>query len=166
MFHEEHPGIVRMKALMRDYVWWPKMDTEVERCVNACTTCQATRKEPPKAPLLPWERTRNPWTRLHMDFAGPFRGQTFLVVVDSYSKWLEVFPMASTTSRAVIGELRKLFATHGLPQVIVSDNGTAFNSEEMRNFAAANGIRLSFIPAYHPASNEQAECMVQETKNN
>ena len=61
------------------------------------------------------------------DFAGPFLGRTFLIVVDAHSKWLEVTPVAST-SQQVVRVLGNVFSTHGLPDVIVSDNGTAFTS--------------------------------------
>ena len=56
----------------------------------------------------------------------------FLIVVDAHSKWLEVVPMLSTTSTVTIGKLRKIFATHGLPEMIVTDNGPQFISEEFR----------------------------------
>ena len=67
---------------------------------------------------------------LHIDFVGPFLGKMFLVVVDAYSKFLEVVPMATATSVGTIKALRRLFAVFGLPVHIVSDNGTQFTSSE------------------------------------
>ncbi|XP_060106178.1 uncharacterized protein K02A2.6-like, partial [Heteronotia binoei] len=124
--HETHPGIVRMKALARSYVWWPGMDGEIESWVRRCQTCQESRPEPPSAPATRWESTRKPWSRLHLDFAGPFQGQIFMIIVDAYTKWLEVIPVGSTTSAAAIRALRRVLSTHGIPDTIVSDNGTAF----------------------------------------
>lgn len=118
----------------------------------------------PRAPVHPWETTQHPWSRLHVDFAGPFKGKVFLIVVDSFSKWLEVFIMTSMSSSAVIQKLRMLFATHGVPDVIVSDNGTAFVSTEFTEFANRNQIRHVAVAPYHPSSNGQAERMVRETK--
>ena len=74
----------------------------------------------------PWICPTRPWQRIHVDFAGPLNGQMFLLVVDAKSKWIEVFPMSSTTASMTILALRFLFATHGLPEVIVSDNGPQF----------------------------------------
>ncbi|XP_053311898.1 uncharacterized protein K02A2.6-like [Spea bombifrons] len=163
--HEGHPGIVRMKALARSYVWWPKMDEVIEKWVKNCVPCQSTRHAPPKAPVHPWEVTRSPWSRLHIDFAGPFHGQMFFLVVDSFSKWLEVVPVTSATSVTVIKILRSLFATHGLPDTIVSDNGTQFTSSEFKIFMESNLIRHVTIAPFHPSSNGQAERMVQTTKD-
>ncbi|XP_064469269.1 uncharacterized protein K02A2.6-like [Ornithodoros turicata] len=163
--HTGHPGIVRMKALARSYVWWPKMDGNIEERVNMCVTCQESRPAPPRAPVHAWETTRSPWSRLHVDFAGPFQGQTFLIVVDSFSKWLEVVPVSSMTTRSVINALRQLFATHGMPDTIVSDNGAQFTSEEFRTFMKAGLIRHVTSAPFHPSSNGQAERMVRTTKD-
>uniref|UniRef100_A0A224YY41 RNA-directed DNA polymerase n=1 Tax=Rhipicephalus zambeziensis TaxID=60191 RepID=A0A224YY41_9ACAR len=163
--HSAHPGIVRMKALGRSYVWWPKMDADIEHKVNVCGTCQASRPDPPQAPVHHWERTRTPWSRLHVDFAGPFQGQVFFIVVDSFSKWLEVVPVSSMTSSTVIRCLRRLFATHGLPDIIVSDNAAQFVSDEFRQFLAGGLIQQVTSAPFHPATNGQAERMVRTTKD-
>ncbi len=55
MLHDSHLGIVRTKALARSYVWWPSMDAEIERLVQTCKECQATRHAPPRAPVFPWK---------------------------------------------------------------------------------------------------------------
>eukprot|EP00731_Ephydatia_muelleri_P003073 Em0001g3073a len=146
LLHEGHPGITRMKALARGVVWWPGIDSELESKVKVCEACQANRKSPPKAPLHPWEWPSKPWSRLHIDHAGPFMGKIFLIMVDSYSKWLEVVPVASTSSQQTIKELRHMFATHGLPEIVVSDNGTAFSSTEFGHFMKHNGIRHIGVP--------------------
>jgi len=64
--HETHPGICRMKALAKSYVWWPKMDTDLEQKVRQCSPCQENRKSPPEAPSHPWEWPHKPWVRLHL----------------------------------------------------------------------------------------------------
>ncbi len=164
MLHDAHPGIVHMKGLARSYVWWPGMDGDIEETVKICKTCLMSRHAPAKAKVHPWEWTTKRWSRLHIDFAGPFQGKVFLIVVDAHSKWLEVSLMSSMSSSAVINTLRLLFATHGLPDVIVSDNGAAFTSTEFQEFADRNGIRHVTTAPYHPSSNGQAERMVQTTK--
>ncbi|XP_064475712.1 uncharacterized protein K02A2.6-like [Ornithodoros turicata] len=164
LLHSVHPGIVRMKALARSVVWWPGIDDEIERKVRTCLQCQETRPDPLRARLHPWEFTRNPWARLHIDFAGPFQGRCFLLVVDAHSKWLEVFQLTSLSSVTVCEKLRTLFATHGVPDTIVSDNGAAFTSQEFQEFMKRNQIRHVRVAPYHPSSNGQVERMVQETK--
>lgn len=164
ILHSAHPGIVKMKNLARSYIWWPNMDREIEEKVNMCPECQETQKMPKRAPIHPWEWSRAPWTRLHLDFAGPMNGNYFLIVVDSYSKWLDVRLVSGPSAAAVVKVLRELFATHGIPDVCVSDNGTAFTSAEFQQFLHSNGIRQALVAPYHPSSNGQAERMVQNVK--
>ena len=164
MLHEAHPGIVRMKALARSIVWWPGIDADVEKKVKSCQQCQANSKAPPVAPLHPWEFPTRPWSRLHIDFAGPFLGKLFVVLVDAYSKWLEVAVVPSCSASATIRFLRNIFATHGTPDLIVSDNGTAFSSEEFQSFLKRNNIRHTTSAPYHPSSNGMAERYVQTFK--
>ncbi|XP_003368892.1 putative integrase core domain protein [Trichinella spiralis] len=164
MLHDGHPGIVRMKALARSYFWWPKMDEDIEKTVNTCDVCQSSRAAMPKAPVHSWETPNNPWSRLHIDFAGPFQEKTFLIVVDAFSKWLEVIPISEMSTRTVIEELRQLFATHGLPNTIMSDNAAQFVSVEFQQFLKRGAIRHIRIAPFHPASNGQAERMVRTTK--
>ena len=91
-------------------------------------------------------------------------GKMFLVIVDSYSKWLEVRIVHSTTAICTIQELRSVFATHGLPEMIVSDNGTAFTSNEFQEFTTRNCIRRTNTALYLPPSNGLAERGVQTFK--
>ncbi|XP_039590611.1 uncharacterized protein K02A2.6-like [Polypterus senegalus] len=165
LLHDSHPGIVHMKALARSYVWWPGMDGQIEKAVKCCRTCQQSRHAPSRAPLHPWEWPAKAWSRIHIDFGGPFQGKVFFILVDSHSKWLEVSLLRSMSANAAIDTLRLIFATHGLPDIIVSDNGAAFTSVEFKEFTERNGIRHVTTAPYHPSSNGQAERMVQTTKD-
>ena len=162
--HEAHPGESRMKALARSYVWWPGLDQDIVKKVKDCNKCQAIQKTPAEAPLHPWEWPGLPWSRIHVDYAGPCKGEMFLVVIDAYSKWLEVHCMKSTTSSATIEKLREIFAIHGLPATLVSDNGSNFTSSEFEEFMKRNGIKHIKVAPYHPASNGLAERAVRVFK--
>ena len=100
--HGGHPGISRMKTIARMFIWWPGLDIDIENVVKHCNKCQQQCPSPPVAPLHPWKWPSHPWTRLHLDFAGPFLGHMFLIVVDSHSKWIEVATMSTSTSRSTI----------------------------------------------------------------
>ena len=164
LLHEGHPGISRMKALARGVVWWPALDSQLESKVKECVACQSSRKSPPKAPLHPWEWPTKPWVRLHVDFAGPFLGKTLMVIVDAHSKWLEASIVSSPSAEQAIRVLRHVFSTHGLPEVLVSDNGSAFTSAQFQTFVKLNGFRHVKSAPYHPASNGLAERAVQTVK--
>ena len=164
MLHDSHPGITKMKWLARSMVWWPGLDGDLEKQVQTCTSCQEHQRAPAKAPLHPWEWPSRPWTRVHIDYAGPFMGKMFLIAVDAHSKWLEVRSVPSATSFHTIRVLRAIFAVHGLPELLVSHNGSSFNSQEFRIFLKRNGIRQVLTAPCHPASNGLAERAVQTFK--
>ena len=75
--HDTHPGESRMKRLARMFVWWPGLDREIELTVKKCPECQQNRSNPPVSPLLPWQWPSRPWSRIHIDFAGPFTSAEF-----------------------------------------------------------------------------------------
>ena len=106
--HQGHPGISKMKAVSRSYFWWPGLDRNIEGLVKSCKSCQSVKNSPPATPLHPWFWPSKPWECIHVDFAGPFLGSTFLIAVDTYSKWPEVFRMSSTTAEKTIEVLRHL----------------------------------------------------------
>ena len=162
--HSGHPGITRMKTLARGIVWWPKIDEEIEVMVRSCSSCQSQQNSPATAPLIPWQWPTCPWSRLHIDFAGSFLGQMWLVVIDAHSKWLEVFPMSSTTSIATAQCLREVFARFGLPERSVTDNAPNFVSSEFKYFLKQNGIRHTTSAPYHPATDGLAERAVRILK--
>ena len=99
-------------------------DKEVEQVVVSCKECQQQKPAPPSAPIQPWSWPSEPWTRLHLDYAGPCENRMILVLVDSHSKWIEALPVKSATSAATIKQLRTVFARFGIPKTIVTDNGT------------------------------------------
>ena len=162
--HVGHPGVCRMKAIARSIMWWPKMDVDLEAKVKTCEKCLVNQKMPPAAPLHPWEYPHKPWSRLHVDFAGPVYGRMLLIIVDAYSKWIDVHVMQTSTSTATVERLRETFSTHGLPEIIVSDNGSNFTSKEFETFLKLNGIKHITTAPYHPASNGLAERAVQTVK--
>jgi len=151
--HDAHPGISRMKSLACGIVWWLKLDEEIETMVRSCSICQAQHDNPPAAPLIPWNWPSHPWSRLHLDYAGPFLGHMWLLIIDAHSKWLEIFQMMSTTSAATIQYLRDAFARFALPERIVTDNAPNFFITEFSHFLKQNGVKHTTSAPYHPASN-------------
>lgn len=156
--------MTKMKGLARSYLWWPGMDQDVERTVQACHECQSHQKAPTPAPLHPWEWPESPWSRIHVDYAGPFFGEMFLVIVDAHSKWLDIYPTKTCTSQVTIEKLRQSFSVFGLPKMLVSDNGTCFTSAEFETFMKQNGICHVRSAPFHPSSNGLAERAVQTFK--
>ena len=156
--HEGHQGLVKTKQLLREKVWFPKIDDRVKIKVEQCVACQAissgSRPDPLQMSPLPPE----PWHTVHIDFCGPFpTGEYLFVVIDAYSRFPEVEVVHSTAASAVIPKMDRIFATHGLPRVIRSDNGPPFNSEDIKRYMAENGINHSRITPLWPQANSEAE---------
>ena len=162
--HHNHPGITRMKAVARSYFWWSGLDKDIENQAKSCLQCQEQKPNPPVAPLHPWIWPTAPWKRIHIDYAGPFLNQMFLIVVDAHSKWPEVIQMSSITTSKTVEALQVLFAKYGLPEQLVSDNGPQFTSEDFSQFMRGNGIKHIRSAPYHPSSNGLAERFVQTFK--
>ncbi len=151
-----------MKALARNIVWWPGLDRDIQDRIEQCSMCQSQRSAPPKAPLQPWSWPTRPWSRIHIDFAGPMLGgKMFFVVIDAHSKWLEVVPMGTCSASTTIQALRTLFSKFGIPESIVSDNGPQFVAHEFELFCKSNGIKHIRVTPFHPSSNGLAERAVR-----
>ena len=164
--HETHLGITKMKQLARRYVYWPNIDKEIEHIVKGCRNCALTRSNPPTAPVHPWDPPQENWDRVHIDYAGPFQGFNFLLCIDARSKWAEVkvlkdAPSSSNTELL----LEQIFAVHGYPRVLVSDNATIFQSDSFHTYCSTRGIFQKFTAPGHPATNGLAERSVQTLKN-
>ncbi|XP_062537823.1 uncharacterized protein K02A2.6-like [Armigeres subalbatus] len=153
-----------MKAIARAYVYWPSIDSEISDFVKACSHCALVAKSPAHVAPIPWPKSQRPWQRVHVDYAGPLDGDYFLLVVDSYSKWPEVVQTSRITAPATIRILRSLFARLGMPETLVSDNGTQFTSAEFAKFCSTNGIHHITTAPFHSQSNGKVERFVDTFK--
>ncbi|XP_058827472.1 uncharacterized protein K02A2.6-like [Topomyia yanbarensis] len=162
--HSTHFGVSRIKSLARAYCWWQGIDGDIERQVQNCASCQVTRSNPSSVSFHCWETPSEPFQRVHADYAGPFMGLYFLILVDAYSKWPVVRIVSNMTTETTIHECREFFSAYGIPSVFVSDNGRQFTSTEFARFMKMNGIVQKFSAPYHPATNGQAERFIQTMK--
>nr|VZH99577.1 unnamed protein product [Spirometra erinaceieuropaei] len=163
-FHAAHPGTSRMKSIARSFAYWPGIDGDIDDLVRRCSRCQQAAKMPPRPLPVPWEPPERPWSCVHIDFAGPLNGVSYLILVDAYSKWPEIAPLNPATASSTIAFLRRIFSQHGLPEVLVSDNGSQFTSSSFEDFCRQHNIQHLRSPPYHPQSNGQAERFVDTFK--
>jgi hypothetical protein len=157
LLHVSHPGIVKMKALARSYVWWPGIDNDIEQLVKCCYGCQMQQKASASVYLHPWEWPSSIWERIHVDFVGPFLGRMFLVIVDAHSEWPEIVEMKSTTAERTVQVIRSIFARNGLPKILVSDNGVQFCSDIFTKFLKDNGVCHIKTSVAKPSTNGLCE---------
>jgi hypothetical protein len=156
--HEGHQGISRTKALLREKIWFPGIDSLVENAIKGCVSCQANydpkRREPLQMTTLP----SRPWQAVSVDFYGPLpSGHSLLVTRDDYSRFPVVDVLSSQSARATIPALESLFASRGIPEKLRSDNGTPFQSEEFANFSKDQGFEHIRVTPYWPEANGGVE---------
>ena len=99
--HQGHPGIVKMKALSRLHVWYPDLNSEIEKLVKSCHSCINVANEMPKSIIHPWSWSTKAIHRIHVDFF-EYENSDFLIFVDSYSKWIDVAMVKKTDTRSTI----------------------------------------------------------------
>ena len=163
--HMTHFGVVKMKSLAREYMWWPGINKQIEEIAQKCPSCAKYKKKPPKTPLTHWPWATRPMERLHVDFA-EYKGVHLLIVIDAYSKYLWTVVMGQdTTTAKLLRQLDSIFADRGLPTIIVSDNGPQFTSQQFKDHMKSKNINHVLTPPYHPASNGLAEVAVGIVKN-
>ncbi|XP_055585288.1 uncharacterized protein K02A2.6-like [Uranotaenia lowii] len=158
--HEGHPGIVMMKNHLRTNVWWPKMDAEVEKFVRNCRGCTLVAAPDPPEPMRRSQLPTTPWQSLALDFLGPLPdGQHLLVVIDCFSRFMEICEMNTITSKDVIRELRIMFSRYGVPSVIKADNAPQLSAEcvDFNKFCSDHGIKIVNTIPYWPQANGEVE---------
>lgn len=123
--HEGHQGVVKRKERLRAKVWWPGMDRDAERRCTECYGCQLVTKNVPRPPVKPTVLPKQSWKEVAVDLPGPLpSGEYLLVLVDYYSRWIEVDGLQTATSKSIIHCLDAQFVRHGLPKGLRTDNGS------------------------------------------
>jgi len=163
LLHQGHPGVVRTKLLAKSHVWWPDISTDIETYCRNCTSCAVINFSPDQKEIFPWPRVSEPFERVFIDFF-QLEQQTYFIMCDSFTKWIGVYPMSSTTAQDVISKCYAVFAIWGLPANLVADNGPPFGSLDFTNFCTMMNINLLHPSSYHPCSNAYGERAVNTMK--
>ena len=156
--HQGHQGISKTTALLREYVWFPKMGKLVKSTIDGCLACQSLAQPNPPEPLQSTPMPHHPWEHVKIDFCGPFpSGHSLLVIIDCYSRFPEVEILKSTTALNVIPKLDAIFARHGIPAKLTSDNGLPFQSEAFKRYVQHLGIQHHHSTPLWPQGNSEVE---------
>ena len=120
------------------------------------------RHKPPE-PLITTEFPTLPWKKVATDLFY-FNDVTYLLIVDYFSRFIEISKLRSQSSSEVIYHTKAIFSRHGVPQEVRSDNGPQFSSLEYSQFAAEYGFIHTTSSPQYPQSNGEAERAVQTVK--
>lgn len=153
--HEGHLGRDKTIARARQLFFWHGMSSDVERTVAQCRTCEKFQPLKVKAPLIPQVIPELRFDVIALDILQN-AGRSYLILVDYFSKWLEILPMTCKTASSVITVLKDVFATHGIPRVIRADN-MPFQSQTFCNFAEEYNIKIITCSPHFHRSNGLAE---------
>lgn len=158
LLHTAHLGIQKTYRRANEIVYWPFMKKDIEQMIHGCATCQKFMRNNAKEPIIFHEIPPFRWYKIGMDIAY-IHGKNFLVTADYFSKWFEIFELKSKSIDEVIRQCKTMFATHGLPKEVVSDN-SPFKSAKFLEFLGQLGIKFNPASPKYPKSNGLAECYV------
>ncbi|KAK9702657.1 Integrase zinc binding domain [Popillia japonica] len=116
LIYEGYNGIEKSKARARQVLYWPKMSQEIENHVKACKTCEKFSKQNTKEEMLPYQTPQRPWERVGADIF-TYGNQSYLVVYDAYSNWLECNEIYHKSGDEVVKQLKLLFSRFGIPDI-------------------------------------------------
>ena len=167
-YHQGHMGISKMKEALRPIVYWPGLSRDIATFCSRCDAC--SRKSSPDLSCLSpvADKEERPWQAVAVDLTGPSEsteGKILLTAIDLYSRYPFAVPISNGSSYCVIQELRRFFAMFGMPDRIISDNGTTFKSCEFEEFLKLCGIVHHCSSVYYPQANGAVERMHSTLKS-
>jgi hypothetical protein len=165
-----HPGRWKTLELVSRNYWWPGMTKYIAAYIKGCDKCNRTKTFPAKlvGKLVPTQIPKDIWEIITIDLIPGLPEcsgyNCIMVVVDRLSKMMHAVPTTEKVTSEGIARLYRdyVWKHHGLPQQIISDRGTQFISEFMRELNSILGIKTSASTAYHPQTDGQTERVNQE----
>ncbi|CAK9291131.1 unnamed protein product [Gordionus sp. m RMFG-2023] len=122
-----------MKNKAREYIWWPRMNKEIEELAKSCETCNMCANLPARDKEDKWPETNVPCERIHVDFL-EFERKKYFIMVDSGTKWIDCQQVFGLSSKVALNKLKEFVSKYGLMKTLVSDGGPAFRGKAFDNF--------------------------------
>ncbi|KAL1447288.1 hypothetical protein WDU94_008932 [Cyamophila willieti] len=161
--HVGHLGVTKTILRSKSVMYWININNDIESFIKNCLPCQENLPQKTREPLIAHEIPQFPFQTLFIDIM-TFDQTDYLVVIDQYSKWIELFQLNSKKCKEIIKHLKLLFASKGVAKCIVSDN-SPFNSEEIGQFCKEYSISWRYSSPLHPISHGLIERAVGICKN-
>ncbi|KII72736.1 Transposon Tf2-9 polyprotein [Thelohanellus kitauei] len=159
-----HLGYNKTLETLRSRCYWPRMDDDIKSWVLACHTFSISKSKnyTPKTELGFFEQTKR-FSTWHVDFVGPLpitnHGNQYIICfTDRFSKWVEALAVPNqTTEGAARSLLTNIVCRFGVPECIISDQGTQFESQLFQHLCEMLGCKKIRTTPYHPISNGLVE---------
>ena len=117
--HQGHQGLIESKKLLREKVWFPKIDTLIEKAVKECFACQSVGQPSTPAPIQPMPIPQQAWDVIYVDFLGPLPTKDLLLaIIVGRTRYPEVEIVRNTSAKSTIQCFESIFSRHGIPHCI------------------------------------------------
>jgi hypothetical protein len=154
--HISHLGREGTLTKAREYVYWPKMNEQIKQMISVCDVCNRVRSQQQKEPLQLQEVPSRAWAVVSSDLF-ELNNRIYIIVVDHYSNFFEYELLSAATSGLVIRAMKQMFARYGIPEKMITDNGTQYVSDEFKKFSKEYGFDHSTTSPRFPQANGKAE---------
>ncbi|XP_055492867.1 uncharacterized protein K02A2.6-like [Leucoraja erinacea] len=161
--HSSHLGVEGCLRRARECVYWLGMNEEIKTFIAKCDICRSVDPRQQRETLHPHDMASRPWAKVGMDLFS-FHNKDYLITVDYYSNFWEVDYLPDTKSNTVIKKLKAHFARQGIPDIVISDNGPQYASQEFQHFSQKWGFEHRTSSPGYPQSNGKAESAVKTAK--
>ncbi|KAL7729923.1 hypothetical protein ACLKA6_009235 [Drosophila palustris] len=163
--HEKgHFSVKKTKDMIGKEYYIPKLDDKIQRQIRCCIPCIVLNRKLGKkeGELHPLPKEEAPLQTLHIDFLGPLESthrqyKHILAVIDGFTKFCWLYPTKTTSAKEVVTKLQAQSITFGNPVQLVSDKGSAFTSEEFKQYCNEENIRHHAVTTGLPRANGQVE---------
>ena len=130
--------------------------------MHNCTECLKAPRQRPQ-PLTPTPLPQLPWQNVTSDLF-EWKQKTYLLVVDYLSRYIEIACLNHPNTTEVVTHLKSIFARHGIPESLTSDNGPQYSSHEFAEFSKDYEFEHRASTPYFPQGNGEAERAVGTVK--
>ena len=154
--HTANLGIVKSKKRAKDVLFWPGIGRDIENPITSCEICVQYQASNAKESMMSDDPTTQPWELASTDLFS-LNGEDYLFIVDSYSQFIKIVRLHSTSSKLVTEHTKSAFPCYGIPRIVKSDNGPQFTSDIYKKLSEEWGFKHVTTSPYHPQANGLAE---------
>ena len=162
--HAGHQGVTKSQLRAKDSIYWSNMMSDIEKTVRDCEVCLQNAKSSKKEPMKAHDIPSQPWEVVSSDLF-ELDGHSYILLVDHFSKMPFVRGLKTTNCNEVIKFFKDMFAIHGVPKRLYSDNGPQYSACNFKNFCNDWDFEHITSSPHYPQSNGFVERMVGIVKS-